>query len=138
MEQQHPPDSEANGRSVLVVEDDREINELIGAYTQIAGFEYRSALDGTTALREAHSRVPAAVVLDLMLPDIDGFEVCQRLKSEPDTKPVPVIILTALGGDANKRKGHACGAVEYLLKPFDPDTLLNALARYANEGPEVK
>ena len=131
-------DEQANGRSVLVVEDDREINELIGAYTQIAGFEYRSALDGTTALREAHERVPAAVVLDLMLPDIDGFEVCQRLKSEPDTKPIPVIILTALGGDANKQRGHACGAVEYLLKPFDPDVLLKALSRHANGHADVK
>src|SRR4051812_29236398 len=116
---------ELNGRSILVVEDDREINELIGAYTQIAGFEYRSALDGTSALREAHERTPAVVVLDLMLPDIDGFEVCQRLKSEPDTKPVPVIILTALGGAENKQRGEACGAVEYLLKPFDPDALLS-------------
>src|SRR6266498_3140572 len=89
--------SAKNGdRSVLVVEDDREINELVGAYAEIAGFEYRAALDGTTALREAHARVPSAVVLDLMLPDIDGFEVCNRLKSEADTRGVPVIILTAM------------------------------------------
>src|SRR4051794_26372648 len=93
----------ANGghRSVLVVEDDREINELVGAYAEIAGFEYRAALDGSTALREAHARVPSAVVLDLMLPDIDGFEVCTRLKREEDTRGVPVIILTAMSGEAN-------------------------------------
>jgi len=120
-----------NGRgSVLVVEDDREINELVGAYAQIAGFEYRSALDGQTALREAHARVPAAVVLDLMLPDIDGFEVCSRLKRETDTRAVPVIILSALGSEADQNRGRACGAVEYLVKPFDPDRLLQALEQH--------
>src|SRR5262245_44366276 len=104
-----PSDGDAqrgsNHNSVLVVEDDPEINELVGAYAQIAGFEYRPALDGTTALREAHLRVPAAVVLDLMLPDIDGFEVCERLKREPDTHGVPVIMLTALGDEKNRQKG---------------------------------
>src|SRR5438132_9266125 len=124
-------ESENGHSSVLVVEDDREINELVGAYAEIAGFEYRAALDGETALREAHTRVPAAVVLDLMLPDIDGFEICNRLKSEDDTRGVPVIILTALSGEANRRKGRACGASEYLTKPFDPDSLMAALARHA-------
>jgi len=121
-------------RSVLVVEDDREINELVGAYAEIAGFEYRAALDGSTALREAHERVPSAVVLDLMLPDIDGFEVCTRLKREDDTRGVPVIILTAMSGEANRKKGQACGASEYLTKPFDPDSLMAALEKHANNG----
>jgi DNA-binding response OmpR family regulator len=125
----------SNGHpSVLVVEDDREINELVGAYAQIAGFEYRPALDGTSALREAHLRVPTAVVLDLMLPDIDGFEVCQKLKHEPDTRPVPVIMLTALSDESSRRRGHECGASEYLTKPFDPDQLMAALSRHAGEG----
>jgi two-component system response regulator RpaA len=128
-----------NGRpSVLVVEDDREINELVGAYAQIAGFEYRPALDGATALREAHARVPAAVVLDLMLPDIDGFEICTRLKTDSDTRDVPVIMLTALGGDDARRRGMACGASEYLVKPFDPDRLMNALSRHARSNGHAK
>jgi DNA-binding response OmpR family regulator len=117
--------------SVLVVEDDHDINELVGAYVQIAGFEYRSALDGTTALREARSRLPSAVILDLMLPDIDGFEVCRQLKAERTTRDVPIIMLTALSGEANQAKGRACGASEYLIKPFDPDRLMEVLARHA-------
>ena len=124
--------ADVNGhRSVLVVEDDREINELVGAYAQIAGFEYRPALDGASALREAHERVPAAVVLDLMLPDIDGFEVCQKLKHDPDTRPVPVIMLTALTDESSRRRGQECGASEYLTKPFDPEQLMAALSRHA-------
>ena len=118
-------------RSILVVEDDREINQLVGAYAQIAGFEYRPALDGTSALREAHARLPAAVVLDLMLPDIDGFEVCKQLKNEPDTRLVPVIMLTALADEASKQRGKECGAIEYLTKPFDPDRLMSALEKHA-------
>jgi len=127
-------DDKRNGdRSILVVEDDREINELVGAYAQIAGFEYRPALDGTSALREAHARRPAAVVLDLMLPDIDGFEVCKQLKNGSDTKLVPVIMLTALTDDASKQRGRECGASEYLTKPFDPDRLMAALSKHAGK-----
>jgi DNA-binding response OmpR family regulator len=127
--------TESNGHAnVLVVEDDHDINELVGAYVQIAGFEYRPALDGTTALREARSRLPSAVILDLMLPDIDGFEVCKQLKSDQATQRVPVIMLTALGGEKNREKGQACGAIEYLQKPFDPDRLMEVLARHAGKS----
>src|SRR5688500_10984937 len=93
--------------SVLVVEDDAELNELVGAYAQICGYEYRRALDGREGLRQASERTPDAVVLDLMLPDIDGFEVCRRLRSEPRTAGVPVIILTALDGAKEREKGKA-------------------------------
>ena len=120
--------------SVLVVEDDPEINELVGAYARLAGFEYRRALDGSTALRAAEQRPPDAVVLDLMLPDIDGFEVCRRLKSEPRTRAVPVIMLTALTDDASRRRGIECGCIEYLTKPFDPDHLVETLTRHAKPG----
>ena len=118
-------------RSILVVEDDPEINQLVGAYAQIAGFDYRPALNGETALREAHEDPPSAVILDLMLPDIDGFEICSRLKNAQDTHDVPVIILSALSGEANFLKGRQCGACEYITKPFDPERLMAALAKYA-------
>ena len=67
---------------VLVVEDDTQINELVGAYVQIAGYEYRSALDGAGALAAVRERLPSLIILDLMLPDTDGFEVCKQLKSD--------------------------------------------------------
>ncbi|HEV8605747.1 MAG TPA: response regulator [Tepidisphaeraceae bacterium] len=114
-------------RDVLVVEDDREINELVGAYVQIAGFEYRSALDGASALAEARERQPSLIVLDLMLPDTDGFEVCRRLKQEKHTSAIPIVMLTALSDEEHHRKGRECGAADYLTKPFDPDVLMAAI-----------
>jgi DNA-binding response OmpR family regulator len=116
--------------SVLVVEDDREINALVGAYAQLCGFEYRAALDGTTALNEASQRPPAAVVLDLMLPDLDGFEVCRRLRRDQRTHHTPIIILTALSDAKDRQLGRDCGADEYLTKPFDPDLLMKTLSEH--------
>lgn len=113
--------------SVLVVEDDREINALVGAYAQICGFEYRSALDGNSALHEAQRDPPNAVILDLMLPDIDGFEICRRLRQDLGLTTVPIIILSALSGETEKQRGKECGADEYLTKPFDPDQLIKTL-----------
>jgi DNA-binding response OmpR family regulator len=121
-------------RDVLVVEDDREINELVGAYVQIAGFEYRSALDGASALAEAREKQPSLIVLDLMLPDTDGFEVCRRLKSNEDTAQIPIVMLTALSDEEHQRKGRECGASDYITKPFDPDRLLAAIKENAGNG----
>ena len=92
---------------------------LVGAYAQIAGFEYRAALDGATALREAHRRVPAAVVLDLMLPDMDGFEICSRLKSEDDTQ---LTLQTAEGSGTVTRL-----SLESTVEAFERDIIMDAL-----------
>jgi DNA-binding response OmpR family regulator len=121
-------------KDVLVVEDDREINELVGAYVQIAGFEYRSALDGASALAEAREKQPSLIVLDLMLPDTDGFEVCRRLKSQEQTREIPIVMLTALSDEEHQRKGRECGASDYITKPFDPDRLMAAIKENAGNG----
>jgi two-component system, OmpR family, alkaline phosphatase synthesis response regulator PhoP len=119
--------------SVLVVEDDREINSLVGAYAEICGFEYRPALDGTTALREAERKAPDAVILDLMLPDVDGFEVCRRLRDDLHLTEVPIIILSALSGEKEIARGKECGADEYLTKPFNPDVLIKTLMGHVKQ-----
>lgn len=115
---------------VLVVEDDAAINELIGEYLKLDGHHYRSALDGDSALREAREQTPNVVVLDVMLPDIDGFEICRRLKSDPRTENVPVVMLSALSDEQSRQAGMQCGASEYITKPFQPDQLLNAIKQY--------
>ena len=136
MEDQDQPQPQAtrswsSDGQVLVVEDDPEINELVGAYAQIAGFEYRPALDGSTALKEVQQRRPAVIVLDLMLPDLDGFEVLRRVKADAGSAGVPVIILTALDSERSRQEGCRIGAADYLTKPFDPDRLIDTIARHA-------
>jgi len=120
--------------TVLVVEDEAEVNELIGAYAQIAGFSYLCALDGTSAIEQARAHRLALVLLDVMLPDLDGFEVCRRLKDEQATRAVPVVILTALDRDEYRRRAFQCGAVAYLTKPFDPEHLLKTIRGNALGG----
>ncbi len=115
----------------MVVEDDAEINALVGEYAQLCGFEYRSALNGISGLNEVSHRHPALVVLDLMLPDVDGFEVCARLKACDATRHVPIIFLTALNSPQTRERGLRCGALDYLTKPFDPDALMASITRYA-------
>src|SRR5579871_5892341 len=89
-------------RHVLVVEDDPEINRLVGAYVEFAGFQYLSALDGAEAMAQLKAQLPCAIVLDLMLPDISGWEVCRRVKAGDQTQDIPVIILTALDNDDSR------------------------------------
>jgi DNA-binding response OmpR family regulator len=117
--------------NVLVVEDDPEINELVGAYVKLSGFGYRVAMDGAAALRLAREQLPALIILDVMLPDTDGFAVCVELRKDVKTAKVPVLMLTALNREDCKARGKACGAVEYLTKPFDPDQLLAAIKKHA-------
>jgi two-component system phosphate regulon response regulator PhoB len=141
-EQRHDPAGTAeaaahDARDVLVVEDDREINELVCAYAEIAGFGYRAALNGTDAVDQVRRRPPALIVLDLMLPDIDGFEVCRRVRAQAEASghPIPVIIiLSALDGEKSRQMGRNCGAVDFLTKPFDPDRLMEVIAKHASRG----
>lgn len=120
-----------DGKNVLVVEDDPEINELVGAYVELAGFTYRPALDGAAAMRCVHEHLPSLVVLDLMLPDTDGLEICRWIKSDPATSGVPVLMLTALDRQEQRQRGKECGAAEYMTKPFNPDDLMAAIKRTA-------
>jgi DNA-binding response OmpR family regulator len=119
------------GFDVLVVEDDSTINSLIGAYVELAGMTYRRALDGGEAMQQAQQKVPQMIILDVMLPDSDGFEVCRRIKQDFRTQDVPVVMLTALTDDASRRRGLESGADKYLNKPFDPDRLLAVLKDFA-------
>jgi two-component system OmpR family response regulator len=123
-----------NGRPVLVVEDDPEINELVGAYVQIAGYDYHRALCGQEAVDKARAHRPALIVLDVMLPDFDGFEVARRLKGDDATRGIPIVMLTALDRPEYRQRGQSAGAVGYLTKPFDPERLLEAIRDNASRN----
>ncbi|HWG00813.1 MAG TPA: response regulator transcription factor [Trebonia sp.] len=109
---------------VLVVDDDLTIAEVVGDYLRDAGLEARHAPDGQSALSLAREWPPDLVVLDLMLPGIDGLEVCRRLRADRASQPpVPVIMLTALGEENDRVLGLETGADDYVTKPFSPREL---------------
>ena len=136
---QTTPEQITNGaKSVLVVEDDPEINAMVGAYAELCGLRYRPALNGACAMREVGEGTPTVVILDLMLPDADGFEICKTMRKNAAMQQVPIIILTALGGEKNRQKGIACGATDYMTKPFDPDHLMKTIEKHANTNGHPK
>ena len=102
---------------VLVVEDDPTVSEVVVRYLEREGLTVETATDGSAALAQAAQHWPDVVVLDLMLPGIDGIEVCRRLRAEA---PVPVIMLTARGEEDDKVVGLELGADDYITKPFSP------------------
>ncbi|HEX4124606.1 MAG TPA: response regulator [Tepidisphaeraceae bacterium] len=123
--------SDSSKPDVLVVEDDATVNKLVCRCVQMAGFAVRSALTGTAALRAAEERAPAIVLLDLMLPDTTGFDVCEAIKRNEKTRDAVVVMVTALDDDESRSRGLACGAAEYLVKPFHPTQLIETVQRYA-------
>ena len=111
-------------KRILVVEDDRDINELIRYNLEREGFEVLSLYEGGQAFDIASSRKPDLVLLDLMLPQCDGLEICRQLKEDPQTKKIPIIMITAKGTEADIVIGLSLGADDYLPKPFSPGVLL--------------
>jgi DNA-binding response OmpR family regulator len=117
---------------VLVVEDDPTVREVVVRYLEREGIDVDAAADGEAALRRADARWPDLVVLDVMLPTLDGFEVCRRLRAHA---PVPVIMLTARGEEDDRVAGLEIGADDYVTKPFSPRELaarVKAVLRRAN------
>jgi len=108
------------GKKVLVVDDDVKTVELVRLYLDRDGYQVLTAYDGVEALRLARESYPDLIVLDLMLPDIDGLEVCRTLRHESD---VPIIMLTARTTDQDKLTGLDLGADDYVTKPFSPKEL---------------
>ncbi len=106
---------------ILVIEDERRIAHWVRAYLEQAGFRVLQAYDGQEGLALARSERPDLVILDLMLPSLDGTEICRALRRESD---VPIIILTARGGEMDRILGLELGADDYVVKPFSPGELV--------------
>jgi DNA-binding response OmpR family regulator len=110
------------GQRVLVVDDDPTVSDVVRRYLERAGLAVTLAADGPAGLRAYLAERPDLVVLDLMLPGLDGLEVCRRLRSRPDE--VPIVMLTALGEEADRVLGLQLGADDYVTKPFSPRELV--------------
>jgi DNA-binding response OmpR family regulator len=105
---------------VLVVEDDVTVSEVVERYLKREGFEVECVADGVSALRRATATLPDLVILDIMLPEMDGLEVCRKLQAQA---PIPIIMLTALGEESDRIMGLELGADDYVTKPFSPREL---------------
>jgi DNA-binding response OmpR family regulator len=108
---------------LLVVEDETITSDLLRRYFEIVGYEVISALNGTEAIKMAIEHKPSVVILDIMLPDIDGYEVCKRLRADERTNRIPIIFLTQKDERRNKLDGLTLGADDYITKPFDVEEL---------------
>ena len=116
-------------KKILAVDDERHIVRLVEVNLQRAGYEVVTAYDGREALEKVKSENPDLVVLDVMMPYMDGFEVLKHLKAEPETAEIPVIMLTAKAQDADVFRGWQSGVDCYLTKPFNPMELLTFVKR---------
>ncbi len=124
---------------ILVVDDEPEAVELLEFNLKKAGFQVVSAPDGAQAIRKGRSASPDLIVLDLMLPEIDGLEVCKMLRRDPATSRVPIIMLTAKAAEVDRIVGLELGADDYVTKPFSPRELVArvaALIRRVAPSPE--
>ncbi len=113
-----------NIKRVLVVDDEPDIRELVQHHLEIEGFEVLSAPDGEKGLFLIQNELPDLIILDLMLPGIDGLEVCRKLNNIESTSDIPIIMLTAKGEEIDIIKGLAYGADDYVTKPFSPRVLM--------------
>jgi adenylate cyclase len=118
-----------SGATVLVVDDQPESVQLLAAILSTGGYQVLSANGGATAIELARTEKPALVVLDVDMPSMDGFEVCARLKLDPQTADIPVLMLTAMADVEFRIKGLQLGAEDYLTKPFNYRELLARVAR---------
>jgi DNA-binding response OmpR family regulator len=113
--------SRAQDHSILVVEDEPSIASFVAMYLKRAGFAVRVAGSGESGIEQATAEAPSLIVLDLMLPDLDGIDVCRRMRQRSD---VPILMLTARDDDIDKIIGLEVGADDYLTKPFNPGELV--------------
>src|SRR4029078_5898128 len=109
---------------LLIVEDERDLQRVLSYNFKSAGFDVVSAMNGETALRAVKEEPFDLVILDLMLPDMPGTEVCKRLKQGPDTAHIPVIMVTAKGEEVDRVVGFELGADDYVVKPFSVRELI--------------
>jgi len=122
-------------KRVLVVDDDRVIQQLLEVNLQLEGYDVvATASDGAEALEKITELKPDLVILDIMMPKMDGLEVCRRLRENADTAKIPVILLSARAQDLDIREGLDIGASAYLTKPFDPVELLEVVGRLIPDG----
>ncbi len=118
---------------ILVAEDERDIRELIAFTLRFGGFEVELASNGAEALEKAADAIPDLILMDVRMPRMTGYQACEALKENPDTRDIPVVFLSAKGQESEIQEGLEVGAMEYILKPFAPDELTAQVHRILQE-----
>ena len=124
---------------ILVIDDDLAINELIKVNLELHGYEVIQAYNGVEGFAKAKQEIPALIILDVMMPEVDGFTVAQRVRQNPETAEIPILMLTALSELNDKVNGFNIGVDDYLTKPFEIEELLvrvRALLKRTHQIPE--
>ncbi len=122
-------DDEEGKPDILVVDDEPDVARIIALNLQFEGYEVRIAHDGREALEEVARRPPDCILLDIMMPVMDGWDVLKALKSQEATAGIPVVVVTARHSDVDRIRGYSGGAIEYITKPFDPEALKGYVAK---------
>jgi two-component system, OmpR family, alkaline phosphatase synthesis response regulator PhoP len=112
---------------ILVVDDEIYIVHILDFSLGMEGYDVVTALDGEQALEKIKTEKPDLIVLDIMMPKLDGYEVCKTIKSDPATKQIPVILLSAKGRNVDQKMGFDVGADDYITKPFSPRKLVERI-----------
>jgi len=122
---------------VLIVEDDLSTVELLKVTLELEGYDVAIAYDGIEALRKVEHEKPDLIVLDIMLPGVDGFEVCQLLKHNLKFMNIPIIMVTAKVRKEDRATGFEKGADDYITKPFEPAQLVERIKKFIKKGKEA-
>lgn len=116
-------------KKVLLIDDEEEMVEMVSVSLASAGYEMITATESKEGLEKAKSEKPDVILLDIMLPGMDGYEICRRLKAMEDTKSIPIIFFTALGAVDLAEKVAAAGGADYIVKPFEPNEIIERIER---------
>ena len=112
-------------KKILIAEDERDIRDLISFTLRFAGYDVIAVNDGLEAVELVPQEVPDLILMDVRMPRMTGYEACKRIKANEETAHIPVVFLSAKGQDTEVKEGLEAGAVEYLLKPFAPNELID-------------
>ena len=120
-------------KRILIVDDEKDLVDMLKLRLEAAGYEILEAYDGQEGLEKAKDEKPDLILLDLMLPKMDGYQLCRILKFDEDYKHIPIIMLTARAQQQDKQQGTTCGADEYVTKPFEPKELLSVIQKHIKD-----
>jgi two-component system alkaline phosphatase synthesis response regulator PhoP len=111
------------GKRILLADDEEDIKTVVSMFLESQGYQVTTAFDGLDALEKARAELPDLIILDIMMPVLDGYEVCKQLKEDERTADIPVLILSAAAHIESVNRGLKAGAVDYIVKPFEPEKL---------------